>query len=73
MCLFHDSVVDGSDLVHGDDFVIVAYWWHAKKVERHLRNKWDVDVQKVGPGLGDSNKVKHLNRNPTWKSAESSL
>ena len=26
VCMFHFGEVDGSSLVHGDDFVIVAYW-----------------------------------------------
>ena len=73
LSVFYFGEVDGSSLVDGEDFVTVASWWHAKKVERHLRNKWDVEVQSDGPGLGDITMVKHLNRNPTWMSAESSL
>ena len=48
-CVFHRSDVNGSALVHRDDFATVTRRWHAKKVEKHLRSKWDVEMQTFGP------------------------
>ena len=41
---FYLSDVEGSGLVHDDDFVIVMCRWHAKEIEKHVRSKWDVEV-----------------------------
>ena len=38
-CVFHRSDVNGSALVHRDDFATVTRRWHAKEVEKHLRSK----------------------------------
>ena len=58
--------MDGSGLVHGDDFVIVTRRWHAKEIKKHLRSKWDVDVQTFGPRDTDLKQVCILNRILTW-------
>ena len=36
-CVFLRNDVDGSGLVHCDDFVMVTCRWHAKEIEKHLR------------------------------------
>ena len=66
LSMFHFGEVDGSSLLDEEDFVTVASWWHTKKVGQRLRKKWDVEVQTVGPGLGDST-MSVLKRNPlSW-------
>ena len=65
LCVFYGDV-DGSGFVHGVDFVIVTRQWHAKEIEKHLRSKWDVEVQTFGPGDDDGKHVAILNRVLTW-------
>ena len=66
-CVFHQKKVDGSGLVHGEDIVIATSLWHAKEIEKHLPDKWVVEVQTFGPGRVDSKKVRFANRNLTSK------
>ena len=56
----------GSGAVHGDDYVIVTRRSHAMEVEKHLRSKWDVEVQTFGPGDDDGKRVPIVNRILTW-------
>ena len=65
-CLFYRPDVDGGGLVHGDDFVIVTTRGHGREVEAHLRDKWEIEVQVLGPGMGDKKQVRILNRMITW-------
>ena len=45
--MFHRDV-DASGHVHEDDFVTETRRWHAREVEKHLRNRWDVEVWTCG-------------------------
>ena len=36
-CIFHQSAISGTGLVHGDDFVVVTTRKHAEEIEDHLR------------------------------------
>ena len=53
--------MDGSGLVHGDDFVFVTRRWLAKEVEKRLHSNWDVGVQTFGPGDDDGKHGRILN------------
>ena len=66
---FHQSEVNGTGLVHGDDFVIATSRKHSKEVEDHLRSTWEVEVQAFGPGRYDQKQIRVLNRIVRWRVA----
>ena len=65
-CVLHQSEVDGTGLVHGDDLVIVTTRRHSKGGEHHLRSKWDVGVQTLGQRANGNKQIRVLNRTLTW-------
>ena len=70
LCVFHRTDVDGSGVVHGVDFVIVTCRWRAKKVEKHLRRKCDLEVETFGPGDSDGKAGSiFLDRILTWRAS----
>ena len=68
-CIFHQSELDATGFVHGDDFVIVTSRKHSKEIEDHLRNQWEVEVQTFGPGEHATKQIRARNRILTWEVA----
>jgi hypothetical protein len=61
-CLFHNSKLGVSVMVHGDDFVAVGPRKHLVETRSTLESKYKLKVETLGNEKGDSSELRILNK-----------
>ena len=61
-CLFQNSTLGVSIMVHGDDFVAVGPEQHLKTTRKALEDKYKLKVEVLGLGEGQTNEIRILNK-----------
>ena len=65
-CVFHHKEKGIRTLVHGDDYVSVGKPQHLKWMKEMLEHKYQIKTHVLGPGEGEVQQLKILNRIISW-------